>query len=173
MKNNSVSIRYHILFFLALLLFSGNSLMAQENGIYELVKDNGQSKKVSSKGQVNDRADFYDLAFNLHPTAYAENNTFKYYKPNKTISKLSFADSKSLGLLYQNNSKYDKAELLIITLKTPSDINNGIDITDLKGLNNLKYVFIKCYFKCSEKQIEDFITANPNVRIFYSVENPS
>ena len=66
-----------------------------------------------------------------------------------------------------------KKEIITIKVKDLNELRNNIDLTTLTALNNLKYVFIKCAFKCESKDIETFIIAHSNIRVFYNAENPS
>ncbi|WP_188653716.1 hypothetical protein [Yeosuana aromativorans] len=170
MKNNSASIRYILFLFIALSLFFGNNLMAQENGIYE-VTQKGKSDKEYGKGankMNNDRTEFYNLAFNLHPTYYFENNFLKTSYDSGNLSKLTFEDAKSSNIVKNEDPKYDQVELITIALENISDLKNSIDLSKDKNLKKLKYVYIKCYFNCSEDDIKKFIQTDKNVRIFYS-----
>jgi len=145
---------------------------AQENGIYELTNNNILSKTKIKMS--NDRDEFYTLTQKLHTTAYISNNTVKNVNAvngDSEIKKITFADSKSFSLLNKNN--YKNTELIIITLNNVSELNNTLDLTTNENLGKLKYVFIKCYFKCSANQIKAFINTDSNIRVFYINETPS
>lgn len=174
MKNKSTITFYSVLLsFCFTLLFSGN-MLAQENGIYELHQNNGLAKENSKKDKGNDRDDFYNLAYKLHPTSYAENKNIKKSSNHyANVSKLTFNDAKSFEILNQSNSNFNDVELITIYLNTVQDLNNKIDLTDANGFSKLKYVFIKCSFKCTEAQIKQFINSDPNIRVFYKIEIPS
>jgi len=150
-------------------LFSFSALVAQENGFYEL--------KIS-EGSSQDRDAFYDLAFNLRPTASIENSSIKIggnsgYS-NLPILKLTFHDTKSFSILNQSNAQFNDVELMSIKILTVGDLNNRLDLVDVGNLNQLKYIYIECYFECTESQIKEFITYdNPNIRVFYKVSKPS
>ena len=174
MRNKSTLAFYTFLFSLCILLFSSSELAAQENDIYEVNGSNSMSKTSSKKGIQNDREDFYDLAFNLRPTAYIENNVIRNNrKGGASVSKLTFIDTKSFNILSQSNQNFNDIELISIKLESENDLNNKINLTQASGFSSLKYVFVKCYFKCTEQQVKGFITADPNVRIFYKTEKPS
>lgn len=158
------------LFFICISLFSINTLVAQENGFYELKGPENNSQ---------DREAFYNLVYNLHPTAYIENNSIKIGGNSGyselPISKITFQDTKSFSLLNQPNPQFNSAQLVSIKVLTVADLNNKIDLTEARGLNGLKYIFIECYFECTESQIREFITYDDdsNIRIFYKVSKPS
>jgi hypothetical protein len=53
-------------------------------------------------------------------------------------------------------------------LNNSNDVNDSIDLSGSMELKKLKYVFIRCNFKCSEYDVSKFIKADNTVRIFYS-----
>lgn len=156
--------------FICLSLFSFSALVAQENGFHEL--------KLSEESS-QDRDAFYNLIYNLHPTAYIENSSIKIGGNSGynelPISKLTFHDTKSFSLLNQPSTQFNNVQLMTITVLTVADLNNRIDLTEARGLNRLEYIFIECYFECTESQIKEFITheTDTNIRIFYKVSKPS
>jgi len=164
-------------FAICMLLLSVNILTAQENGYYE-IKANLISDDNSPSNTDNSREAFYNLILNLHPTAYVENSAIKIggnsgYS-NLPILKLTFHDTKSFSILNQANAQYNDVELMTIKVLTVADLNNRLNLVDVGNLNQLKYIYIECYFDCTESQLKGFITYdNPNIRIFYKVSKPS
>ena len=169
MKNYSALPYYSLLLIFCISLLSINKLSAQENNIYE-VQQNEVAKSTSKND--NNRKRFYDLTFNLHTTLYIENNKVKVTYGSGEPIKLTFADSKSFNWL-KNNSKTNTIELITITLNNRNDLNNLLDLSNNNDFKSLKYVYVKCNFDCSEKDIEKFIKVNHNVRVFYSNQTPS
>ncbi len=169
MKNKSALTYYTLLLTCIVSILTVENATAQEYGIFEITNNNTLLKTAVTKS--NDRDGFYKLAQNLHTTAYINNNAISKIYGEGTVQKITFGDSQSFDVL--NNSDYNNVELITITLKKQSDLNNRLDLTVNKNLGKLKYVFIKCYFKCTADQIEKFITSNSNVRVFYSTEIPS
>lgn len=168
MKNVS-ALMFNIFLFVCISTLAISNVTAQENGIYELKKNNIFSKASAKKS--NDRQEFYKLSQRLHTTAYISNNSVRNTYGEGKIQKITFSDSRSFDLL--NSKDYSDVELITITLNNPSDLNNKLDLTSNNWLGKLKYIFIKCYFKCTANQIENFITADSNVRVFYRTETPS
>jgi hypothetical protein len=171
MKNHSTLPFYSLLLVFSFFLLQNNKLVAQDYGIIEFQQKNEISKSNSSKN--NSRKRFYDLAFNLHPTHYIENGTLKSTYNFGNPIKMTFEDSKSLSWLKNINSKKSSLELITINLNGRNDLNNKIDLTSDNDFPNLKYVFIKCTFNCTENDIEEFIKVNSTVRIFYTIQKPS
>ncbi len=176
MKNNSNVTLCIFLFVSCISIFSVNKSFAQEKGIYE-ISNSSTLNKVSNQKSVqsknNNRDNFYDLAFKMHPTHYFEKGSLKSVYKSSDPVKLTFEDSESLKSLNKPNAKNNQVELITIMLNNSNDLNNSIDLTSNTGLSKLKYVFVKCNFNCSETQIKKFIKTNAEIRIFYSTQNPS
>ncbi|WP_372754520.1 hypothetical protein [Mariniflexile sp.] len=172
MKNKLTLTFYSFLLSLCVSLFITIEGNAQENGIYEINNNATLLKDTAKKTKVNDRENFYDLAFKIHPTSYANDKIIKKNNNNKS-SKLTFNDSKSLGLLNQNNTDFNHIELVTIKLNSIQELNKKVDLTNANSFSNLKYVYIVCSFQCTESQIKEFIRSNSNIRIFYKIEIPS
>lgn len=177
MKNKSTLTFYTFLLSISISLFSFNQIIAQEdNGIYEISNSNKSelSKGSSKKGEKNNRDGFYNLAFKLHSTSYVENNGIKSNKKSQSVSKLTFIDTKSFNILNNsNNSDFENVELITIVIRNKEDLNNKLNLNDINGFNSLKYIYVKCYFKCTEQQINEFLNSDADIRIFYKTETPS
>lgn len=173
MKNNSTLKFCTGLFLVFIFLFSIEGLTAQEKGIYEISSNTLTTKTASNKSSSNDRQNFYNLAFNLKTTVYLENNLEKNLYGKGAISKITMSDTNSFEFLKNNENKYKSAELISIKVSSIDELNNPIDLTMLTEMTNLKYVYIKCSFKCQKHDIENFVKVNPSVRVFYNAEKPS
>lgn len=165
MKNKPLIKTTFILVLLCLCILIPDLTHAQDKGIYEI----SNTTNLSSK----DRKDFYDLAFNLKTTLYLKNNKIQSTYGDGSVVKITIQDTKSFAFLEVNQNQYKQAEIITIKVNSINELSNTIDLTTLTAINNLKYVFIKCAFNCQLKDIENFIEANPNIRVFYNAENPS
>ena len=125
--------------------------------------------------QINDKSECYDLAFNLYPTYYInKSNIRKNNSKDPSILKLTFFDTESFDVLNQDDSNYKTIKLISLNLKSSKDLNNVLNLYDkLTKLSELKYIFFKCNFKCTEVQLEELKINNSNLRIFYRIEDPS
>jgi len=175
MTDKLTPIGYKIVIVCILAFISTIKISAQENNIFELNVGKDLYKTIKTKSidskKNNSREEFYKLSQNLHTTAYISENAISKTNGRGDIKKLDFGDSKSFKLLSQSN--YNNVELITIILKNTSDLNNKIDLTKDYKLGKLKYVFIKCYFKCNANQIKQFITTDSNIRVFYTAQTPS
>ncbi len=173
MKNKSALTFYTFLLACLVSILSIETATAQENGIFELTNDDDLSKVKVKKYKEKNRGKFYNLTQRLHTTAYISNNTVTKVYGDGTIKKITFGDSNSFGLL--SDKTYANVELITINIKNASDLNNKLDLTTGNKLSSLRYIFIKCNFKCTKQQIKKFVKANrnSNIRIFYKTELPS
>ncbi len=173
MKNKPALTFYSFLLVCIVSILSIENATAQENGIFELTNDDELSKVKVKKYKEKNRGKFYNLTQKLHTTAYISNNTLNKVYGEEEIKKITFGDSKSFGLL--NDKKYDKVELITIKVDKVIDLNNNLDLTANDKLPSLKYIFVKCNFKCNKQQIKKFVKANKNsnIRIFYRTESSS
>lgn len=173
MKNKSALTIYTLLFVCFVYLISIEKVSAQEHGIFELTSDAVFSKVITKENKKKNRDHFYNLAQKLHATAYISNNAVNNIYGKNEIKRLTFSDTKSFGLL--NKKNFNEIELITVTLKKVSDLNSVLDLANNKKLSKLKYIFVKCNFKCTKQQIKNFVKINLNskIRIFYKTEIPS
>lgn len=161
--------------YLCLILMSliASNLTLAQDGFYEL-----NAPSIISGSKNNEREKFHNLVSNLHPTAYINNGAIKIggnsgYN-NLPILKLTFHDSKSYFILNQSNTQFNAVELITVKLLAETDVVNRLDLTEISGLNQLKYIYVECYFECSESQITDFLILDRlNIRVFYKLTKPS
>jgi len=138
---------------------------AQDRDIYEISENTSLN--------INDRQDFYNLAFNLKTTVYLKDNSVQNTYGNGSIIKVTMQDTESFDFLKTNQSQYNQAELITIHVNTINELSKNIDLTSLSEMNGLKYIFIECLFKCQLQDVQNFVKANPNVRVFYVAQKPS
>jgi len=176
MKNKSTS-RFLLAAIVCFIFFmSIENLIAQEKGIYEIFNKTRLTNKISkssSKSVLDDRQSFYKLAFNLNTTLYLKNNQVLNSYGEGPIKKITISDLKSFDILKNNAKNYQTVELITINVKSKSELNGTIDLTGVTEMTSLKYVFIRCSFKCRTTEVENLIKASPNVRVFYYSGKPS
>lgn len=165
-----ISCNYNLSFLLTLAftLMLSSLVRAQDKGIFEL--NNNANVNTSS------RAQFYELAFHLYPTTYIKNGVItKVHLPNIPSKKLSITGSKGLNTLYTNSVKFSNVELLYLSIEDKNDLNTFLEVSKLSQFKTLKYIYIKCCFKCDAETIKRLvrIDTNSNVRVFYKTEIPS
>ena len=178
-----VTALFSIIYFMIVcfILLNIKQLSAQSAKVYELFEDDFQNstKKVTKtssygKSTVGNKEGFFILKKNLKPTIYVEDNNIKKVTGNTAPLILNYKNSYSLDILKKNNSLIKDVELLTIKLKSENELNNRFDFSSVRGLNSLKYIYIQCNFKCTISQINSFIlNVDPNVTVFYMVNNPS
>tara|TARA_R110002049_G_scaffold309155_1_gene517687 strand:- start:2903 stop:3448 length:546 start_codon:yes stop_codon:yes gene_type:complete len=179
---NKAHLTHYIFLITCLLLVSIQQIHAQDNKIFELKSESGIHGSTTSKNtndnDGNDDDDDniipYQLLYSLKPTIYIKNNSIiKVTGPNKPVS-LTTSDANSFNILKTENPLFDSVQILKIQLNDLSDLNNYLDVSSINGFNNLKHIYIMCYFKCTENQIRAFIkNANPEINIYFEQVNPS
>lgn len=174
MKTTSSLLKISLrLFFIFGFLIPFNTY-GQERGVFELeTKKNEVSAKNNSKrlDTKNDRKQFYNLAFKLHPTIYLDNNS------KNTVNRPLKLHASNLQYLSKiKQLEINKSiELITITVTSENELNSKLDFSILNKLKSLKYVYIKLMFNCNIESIKKFIGKNLNskIRVFYKNEIPS
>ena len=165
MKNRQALKTSLILVISCICILLPNFVNAQDRDIYEISENTSLN--------INDRQDFYNLAFNLKTTVYLKDNSVQNTYGNGSIIKVTMQDTESFDFLKTNQSQYNQAELITIHVNTINELSKNIDLTSLSEMNGLKYIFIECLFKCQLQDVQNFVKANPNVRVFYVAQKPS
>lgn len=174
MKNNSPLNIPSSLIILSILFFISGNLFSQENNIYEIKNQTINKQSTSKQEKANNRVAFYDLTFKMHPTYYFQNKKLKNKYGKGIPVKLTFRDLKSVENLYVEEQDYSEVKLITIDLLNINDLNSIIDLTqNNQHFQNLEYVFIRCYFNCTDQQINKFIKVNSDVRVFFTTEKGS
>ncbi|WP_308992822.1 hypothetical protein QLS71_015830 [Mariniflexile litorale] len=151
-------------------LLSFNEVVAQETKVFEL--KNGtllQNSNLNGADEVPNQ-----LLYSLKPSIYVKNNNIiKVTGPQKPIS-LTLYDANSLNILKTENSLFSTVQILKVQLKEISDLNSYIDFSNISGFNNLSYIYVTTYFKCTESQIRAFIkNIDSEITIYFENVNPS
>lgn len=165
MKNRQTLKTSLILVISCLCILLPNFVSSQDRNIFEISENTSLN--------IDDRQDFYNLAFNLNTTVYLKGNSVQNTYGNGSIIKVTMQDTESFDLLKTNQSQYNQAELITIHVNTINELSKNIDLTSLTEMDGLKYIFIECLFKCQLQDVQNFVKANPNVRVFYIAQKPS
>lgn len=163
--------KFFITFFIVL---NTIQISAQKSKIYKLNEDKLEIKATLANDKKVDFERLYSLLYDLHPVAYIEKNEIKKVFGNTSPVKLVFEDLESFNLLHIDNSLFHDVELITVSLNSESDLHRVFDLSEIKGFNNLKYIYIQCYFKCTTNKIESFVlNSDSEFTIFYIMLNPS
>lgn len=167
---------------ICILLLCAINLNAQDIVIYELDQvqesqikgSSSQAKNGLAKKATSNSDRFLKIIKKNEPTVYLNNNVLTKTSTYSEPVRLKAGDVQSLEILKKSNKIFNKVELITINLKNEKDLNSPIDVSSINGINQLKYIYIRCYFKCTNNQIKTFVlNANPKITIFYSMVNPS
>lgn len=80
------------------------------------------------------------LATDLLPTAFLAEGEIATYGEGGPV--VAICDAASVFMLYGNNPTLGKVELINITANSASELPSSIDLTQLEGLADLKYLFV-------------------------------
>jgi hypothetical protein len=80
------------------------------------------------------------LITNIHPTAYLMQGVMTTYGEGTPV--LAICDAVSVSMLYGNDPVISEIEMIKITANTLSDLPASIDLTQLVGLSDLKYLYL-------------------------------
>lgn len=157
-----------------LTLFLSGLVYAQEQSIYQIDGEKEQFLQTIQNDENIDAEKLSALMFEIQPTAYFSNSALELKTGgNRPVTKLVFNDIVSLDQLKFQNNNLSRAELIVVKVKQPSELNVPVNFSDLMNINRLKYVYVQCSFKCTEKEILSFITETmPGVVILFSASTP-
>lgn len=174
MKNKTTPSFFFLFLFLSILFLSSNQVAAQEYDIYELEKENpAVSKSAEKVDKSKNRTEFYNLYQNLHTTIYVSNNKVDKVYGKGDIKRITLSDSNSFAFLKTDDYQFKEVKLITVKLKSKNNLNQVLDLRDKPHFVKLKFIFLKCYFKYTDEDIQNFIKVNPNVRVFHISANPS
>jgi hypothetical protein len=174
MKSKSY-LSFYIFLFISFSFVSIQQTQAQDYKVLELKGESNNHGSTALKSASDDEDETpYQLLYSLKPTIYVKNNSIiQVTGPNKPVS-LTTSDVNSLNILKIDNPLFNTVQILKIQLNEISDLNNYLDMSSIQGFSNLSYVYIMCYFKCTESQIRAFIkNASPETIIYFEQVNPS
>ena len=167
---------------ICILFLCAVNLNAQDIVVYEL--DQGQDSQINKsttkaksglmKKSTSNSEKFLKIVKKNEPAVYLNNNTISKVSENFEPNRLKANNVQSLEVLKRSNKLFNKVELITVNLKNEKELNTPIDLSSFKGVNKLKYIYVKCYFKCTSNQIKTFVlNANPKISIFYSMVDQS
>ncbi len=161
-----------LILLLGSLLFSWNATAQETNEIYRIYDES-----YSQQGTVLSKTASISVPEKLlngnNPTLYVKNNSVLNQTGSYNPMVLKLEDVNSYGFLNYNNVLFKDVQVITINLKNQSDMLQVFDASEIKGFNKLKYIYVKCYFECSEIQIRNFVTnIDSEIVIFYKIVNP-
>lgn len=165
-----------ILLIVCISFLSINYTVAQVDNIIQLTDGDFElaQKEMANFNKKNNSQRFFEIANELLPTIYVKNGSIRKVKGESNPVKLKSDDFQLNSLLKSDNKLFKSVELITIKLKQQSDLNKSINTATLTEFKSLKYIFIKCYFECSNTQIRNIVlNTNPEITVYYIITNPS
>lgn len=127
-------------------------------------------KKGDKKMKVSASNSQYieNLVFGVQPSIYLNSGVEKIYgdKPVKL-----FTDISSLAKIPSSNLSKDDIEIVVINIKSATDLNSKIDLAIFSNFKNLKYFYLLSNINAFEQNIANmFINYDNQYSIFYKIE---
>lgn len=133
---------YFVMLFGLLSLFKSSNSFAQSATAH-----NEFSANLSNISQVNQ---LRKLSFDNIPTLYYKNGIATLTEPTDPLRVIT--DVNSFNELYEENTQFNQVEMIIVQLKSQSDLDVDLNASQLKQFKNLKYIYFSCSFElCPQK----------------------
>lgn len=152
-----------------LILFTFSSSLAQNSNIFQVSDNRSEVISVLSKDSNIDVEYFMRLRYDLQPTIFIENNSIAN-SSEEGILVVRLDDMSSNETLKNDIPGFHTSELLFISIKKASDLQQQIDVQTLTNFDRLKYIFILSYISVSDEDIHNLlINADASISIIYSL----
>lgn len=104
------------------------------------------------------------------PTVYIGENVrvSGEFQPVRVI-----VEAGNISKLNDTNAAFAEIEMIIVKLKSPSDLNFLIDLSTLNGFTKLKYVLFISEFTTTANDIQNLFVPNTGITVIYKVSIPS
>ncbi len=112
------------------------------------------SMRQSAEASIQKEAEnLSSLVNDLKPTLYYRN--YQVIQSDDGIPVRINADAESLQLLAGSNPLFSQVQLLCIKIEKPEDIQSVLDLSDMTGFLNLKYIYFLCTYQLCADQPGD------------------
>jgi hypothetical protein len=131
------------------------------------------SMKVSSSIAMQQQAkQIESLVYELHPSVIIKNGEISTYAEAPFVC--VDIDAPSIGKILEPNTLFSQAEILTIRINDKNDLSMALDLSNLKGFTNLKYINLLFSFDCPADQVRNLIRIDDSrITVFYIVSIPS
>jgi hypothetical protein len=85
-------------------------------------------------------AHLQSLVKNIHPTAYLSQGEITTYGEGAPV--VAICDAASINMLYGNEPFISQIELIRVSANSMSDLPASIDLNQLEGLTDMKYLYV-------------------------------
>lgn len=109
-----------------------------------------------------------NLVFGIQPAVYYQSSIPKNYGDNPV--KL-FTDISSLKTIPNSNLLKDNIEIVVIKIKSNTDLNAKIDLLEFSDFPKLKYIYVLSNVNTTDQNISNmFLNYTNQYSIFYKIE---
>ncbi|MTK53029.1 hypothetical protein [Paludibacter sp.] len=81
----------------------------------------------------------------------------------------AIVEAGNISKLNDTNAAFSEVEMIIVKLKSPSDLNFSIDLSTLNGFTKLKYVLFISEFTTTASDIQNLFVPNTGITVIYKV----
>ena len=128
-----------------------------------------KSGNAKTRVSVSNSQYVENLVFGIQPAIYLNSGTAKTYGD---IPVKLFTDISSLNGISNTNLLKDDIEIIVIKIKSSTDLYSKIDLLKFSEFNKLKYIYILSNVSTTEQNIANmFLNYNQQYSIFYKIEN--
>lgn len=156
------------LFILLIILVSSVSIQAQ--AIVELNSYFEQRRASGNSLMVNEAAHLESLVNDVLPTIYIGNTIISNGETQPLCVNLKAG---SVDRIRSVNPLFRKVELITIQLTSPADLNFILDLPNLSGFANLKYIYFLCELRIGAEDLEKLFLPKNGIAVFYKVSIPN
>jgi len=163
---------------------NNNILCQQSDGTYKksairnIINAIASMKSSSDPATVDEGKHLENLAFKINPIIYFKNGNTTLIGESSPV--VIDTDVASIFKLYEENSLYRTVEIITIRVENESELSAIIDLTNINGFRDLKYVYFLCTFNicpnpgCEAGIISQMIQGNEssNAIIYFNVSIP-
>ena len=134
-----------------------------------LNSSNSLSAKSTQLNKVDiiNKENIQNLTTKVQPTINFYNGEVKVYgdRPTKLYTNLS-----SISQLENSVSLKNNIEIIVITLTSPEELNSILDLKQLDGFKNLKYIYFNTNFETTPENIANIVkNYNEKYSIIYRI----
>jgi hypothetical protein len=135
---------YFVMLFGLLLQFISSNSFAQSATLHSEFSANSSNAPLANQ--------LRKLSFDIIPTLYINNGIETLTESTNPLRII--ADGNSLNKLYQENAQFNEVEIIIIRLKSLSELNLTLNSNQLNHFKNLKYIYFSCSFELCPEESE-------------------
>lgn len=156
-----------VVLFIVLFALNSSAQTLQEYGV--LVAGMNASSDPNVRAEA---AHLDSLVFQVHSKMYLKNSVQNF--SGQTAPVCLQTDDESIGMLSVTDPLFHTVELITVKINSPGDLNFVLNLANLPGFEQLKYVQFRCSYPCDPEVLSPLFTGNnPGITVFYLISIPN